>query len=118
MAVRSIIYNEGNPNSYESVEIHIIGKEKKLFSSGNLVKDWFDANKWWIHSDNVDSFLINSSSCDHFISDGAEYDPAYLNIINNQPYLDYSYIDDAVSFFVKKGTQPTWETLKKMCDDV
>ncbi len=120
--VRGITYEDGTPNGYKHVYIHGRNGEEKVFDSGNFVKDWFDALKWFIHN-NVDEHLSDSSTVDHFIMDGAPYDSAYLKFkADDAPYLDYAHDyrsnDDGFELFVPEGTQPTWEELKKMCTDV
>ena len=91
-----------------------------MFSSGNFVKDWFDALKWFIQSD-LGNNLVNSSSVDHFIMDGGSelYDSAYLMFDEEKnPYLSYSSKDfDGLELFVEKDTEPTWEELKNICDE-
>lgn len=116
MAVRRIRYEEGTDTGYESVEIAYGKNEVKKFSSGNFVKDWFDATKWFIIS-NFNEHLINSSSVDHFVPDGAPYDSAYMVVDAGKPCLEYEYSEFAMEFFVPKGTNPTWEELKKISDD-
>jgi hypothetical protein len=59
--------------------------------------------------------------------DGADFDSAYLHIVDDKPVLKYidrsddlftqrQVWDDGWEFFVEPGTQPTWEELKKYCD--
>jgi hypothetical protein len=59
--------------------------------------------------------------------DGADFDSAYLHIVNDKPVLKYidrsddlfiqrQVWDGGWEFFVKPGTQPTWEELKKYCN--
>lgn len=126
MAVRGINYEEPLPNTYEGVDISIYtddGRTTKEFNSGDFVKDWYDALKWYLHADLKEHALCNSSSVDHFIMDGAPYDSAILKFKSDDtPYLDYAhdYIlggDNGIELFVPKDTEPTWEELKKICDD-
>lgn len=116
MAVRGINYDEGNPNDYESVYIHYGDREEKVFASGNFVKDWYDALKWYLHADLKEHALCNSSSVDHFIMDGADFDSAYLVGKDGKGFLEYEY-SESPELFVVKGTEPTWEELKAICDD-
>lgn len=119
MAVRGINYKEGTNGGYESVYIHYGEQQKKVFASGNFVKDWYYAMKWFILSDNLTNELgiCNSSSVDHFIMDGAPYDSVYLLPDSENSRLSYNYDDGGLEFFVPKGTTPTWKELKKLCDD-
>lgn len=110
---------------YESVYIHYQGGEK-IFDSGNFIKDWFDANKFFqLELMDKEPYLSGSSSCDHFIMDGANFDSAYLHIVDEKPVL--KYLDNNVDFlqqseiykngwefFVPEGTKPTWEELKEI----
>lgn len=115
--VRSIEYNDGgNPLNYKSVTIDR-NKTNKLFDSGDFVKDWYDALKWFLQSE-FELPLVNSSSVDHFIMDGAPYDSAYLLVEDNKPSLMYGrdYADN-IELFVPEGTTPTWEELRKLCGD-
>jgi hypothetical protein len=70
--------------------------------------------------------LSGSSSCDHFIMDGAKFDSAYLHIVDDKAILKYLdrtdpkwYLSDiceeGIEYFVPEGTTPTWEELKEMC---
>jgi hypothetical protein len=112
---------------YQSVYIHYQGG-KKVFDSGNFIKDWFNAKRFYT-KDLMDKepYLAGSSTCDHFHMDGAEFDSAYLHIINDTPILKYidrsddlfiqrQIWDEGWEFFVEEGTHPTWEELKKYCD--
>lgn len=118
MAVRRIRYEEGTDTGYESVEIVYGENQLKEFSSGDFVKDWYDAMKWYIFAEHKNEYgLINSSSVDHFIMDGAPYDSAYLIPDDKNSRLVYEYDEKRLEFFVKKGTTPTWKELKKLCDD-
>jgi hypothetical protein len=112
---------------YQSVYIHYQGGGK-VFDSGNFIKDWFDAKRFYI-KDLMDKepYLVGSSTCDHFHMDGAEFDSAYLHTINDTPILKYidrsddlfiqrQIWDEGWEFFVEEGTRPTWEELKKYCD--
>jgi hypothetical protein len=111
---------------YKSVYIHYRGGEK-IFDSGNFIKDWFDAKKFYSQElIDKEPHLSGSSTCDHFLMDGAEFDSAYLHMDDNKPVLKYvdrsddlfiqrQVWDGGWEFFVKEGTQPTWEELKEMC---
>ncbi len=130
MAVIGINYKEGNKNNlgYKSVSISF-GRtinEKKIFDSGDFVKDWYDLN-FFIINDMEEQPISHSSSVDHFIMDGAPFDSAYLHIVDGKGVLKYvdetdpGYLytqqdvyEKGIEFFVKEGTQPTWEELKEM----
>ena len=102
MAVTSINYNDGGkPLVYKSVEeSYDYGKHKKVFNSGNFVKDWFDCNKFIIQelSDKEYGFA-NSSSVDHFIMDGAPFESGYLHIVDDKPVLKYVDKTDEKDFY-------------------
>lgn len=131
MAVYGINYDDGNKKNlgYESVRVSYGENQKKIFNSGNFVKDWFDLMKFIINELSETEFHFSaSSSVDHFIMDGAPYDSAYLHMVNEKPVLKYvdktkeNYLyeqqdvyEDGTEFFVPEGTQPTWEELKEMC---
>lgn len=118
---------------YESVYIHYQGGEK-VFDSGNFIKDWFGAKKFFqLELMDKEPYLSGSSTCDHFIMDGAKFDSAYLHIIEDKPVLRYcswengsptistliknkEIYENGWEFFVTEGTQPTWEQLKEYCN--
>ena len=120
MAVRGINYEEGNPETYESVDFRYTENGKRVtkkFNSGDFVNDWMHALKWFIEGD-LGEHLCNSSSVDHFIMDGAPYDSAYIGFdAGEKAFLYYLYDDGGLEVFVPKGTKPTWEELLKMCKD-
>ena len=101
---------------YDSVYLRI-KEENKQFSSGNFVKDWYDAMKYFINSE-FEEHLSFSSTVDHFISDGAPYDSAYLKFKDDKPYLTNRYDDEniGIEFFIPENTTPTWEEFKKLCE--
>ncbi len=127
MAFITINYEDGNGQSYESVEIQYGVKSKKIFNSGNFIKDWYDMRKFMIQKlVDKETHFACSSSIDHFIMDGAPYDSAYLHMVDDKPVLKYidrsnpdwwkiEGIDDGLEFFVPENTQPTWKELKEMC---
>lgn len=123
MAVFTINYDEGNKENlnYKSIEIHYDSlKQKKMFDSGNFVKDWFDLIKFVITElSKTEIHITSSSTIDHFFMDGADklYDKVYLNIINNEATLCYDLDDNDEDYYlyVSKDTQPTWKELKEMC---
>jgi hypothetical protein len=125
MAVYGINYDEGNRKDlgYKSVDISYgYLKKEKVFDSGNFVKDWFDLVKFIIMElSGAEPHFSGSSSVNHFFMDGADelYDEAYLvdATVDGKlkSVLSYDYDEDAIRFYVPKGTQPTWEELKEMC---
>lgn len=129
MAVIGIDYSEGGkPLNYKGVYLHTSSGKLK-FESGDFVKDWFQAKmKYAKELQDQDPFLSASSTCDHFIMDGANYDSAYLHIEDGKGILKYvdrsdpNYLftqsdiyENGWEMFVNPGTQPTWEELKEMC---
>lgn len=120
MAVISIQYKEGNKKNlgYKSVSISYDSlKKKKVFKSGDFVKDWWDCIKFNIQKIGTDEFTSMSSSVNHFIMDGAPYDSAYLDVSRGKPKLSYVYDEDKIELFVPTGMKPTWEKLKKLCEE-
>jgi len=127
MAVTFINYTGRKSKlKYESVEVsYDYSKQKKVFDSGNFVKDWFDCMKFIIFELSDKEYGFANSSCvDHFIMDGAPYESAYLKPVDKKNddkwFLDYVYVyqDVGIEFFVAKGTKPTWEELKTMCGHI
>lgn len=117
MAFVSISYEEPNQDKYESVNVSQRFKdETKKFNSGNFVKDWWDAMKYLIMELQWDSPTSFSSSVNHFIMDGDEYDSMYLVNGDNGHELQSEYTEDGIEFFVHKGTTPTWKELKDYCE--
>ena len=146
MAVIGINYKGGNSYDeddnlvegeilYESVYLHTSEKEM-IFNSGNFPKDWYDAKKAFVTAqdetpNDINYFhLSGSSTCDHFIMDGAKFESAYLHMENDIAVLKYCIEDDSLEmmeklianreiyekgweFFVPEGTKPTWEELKE-----
>jgi hypothetical protein len=129
MAVIKINYNEGEePLNYESVELSWEGQDK-IFNSGNFIKDWYYMRKFIFNNTEEEPIIGYSSSIDHFISDGAPYDSAYLHFVDGKPILKYfdrsdpnwcftqrDIDENGIEFFVPENTQPTWEELKEMCE--
>ena len=112
---------------YESVYLKYRNGEK-IFDSGDFAKDWLNAKKFYQMELMDKEHLSGSSSCDHFHMDGANYDSAYLHIVDDKPVLKYvdksdehwlayqrDVYEDGWEFFVEPGTQPTWEELKEIC---
>jgi len=118
----------GNDLVYESVYVHYnIGpkSEEKIFKTGNFVKDWYEANRFYNLELSDTEHCSHSSSADHFFMDGAKYDSGYLHMIDGVPVLKYldrnddnwiytqRDIYDGWEVFVEKGTTPTWEQYKE-----
>ena len=114
--------------NYKGVTLSIAGEEYE-FNSGDFVKDWAFAKKKFASLKSEPHFS-HSSSVNHFIMDGAQYDSAYAHIINAEVVLKYvdtsdpNYLstqreiyEDGWEFFVPKGSKFTWEDLKKYCYD-
>ena len=123
MAVVSIHYKEGAKKknlAYKSVEISYAGlKKRKIFDSGDFVKDWYNCNKFIITKVSDNEPICNSSTVNHFIMDGAPFESAYLHVDEKTATLvyKYDYANPGIEFFVKKGTKPTWHELRKLCGD-
>jgi hypothetical protein len=137
MAITSINYDEGSRKKdlgYKSVEIsYDSGKRKKIFKSGNFVKDWYDCRKFMITKlSETEYTFMHSSTVDHFIMDGGKklYDTTFLYTDGGTTgYLEYDKNkllramlseynnEQGIEFFVKKGTKPTWEELRVLCGD-
>ena len=143
MAVIGINYEGANHNyddngerietpgglKYKSVYVHYDGGKEKVFDSGNFIKDWFDAKRFYSQElMDKDPYLAGSSTTDNFHMDGADFDSAYLHTDGEKPVLKYvdrsdpHYIftqreiyENGWEFFVEPGTQPTWEELKEIC---
>jgi hypothetical protein len=122
MAVVNIDYNDGNKKDlgYKYVELDYNNlKTKKIFDTGNFVKDWYDCIKFCITKIQNKEHVGHSSSVNHFFMDGAKYDSAYLvmNGDNGKLSYDEKQHGDEIEFFVEEGTTPTWEELKELCGD-
>lgn len=121
MAVIGINYQEGNPESYESVRISYSDLSKeKIFSSGNFIVDWYNLNKWIAEEIELELrneyHFSNLSSVDHFIMDGANVVSRYLKFdAEKNPYLtkEYDWMDEGTELFVPEGEDWTWEQLKE-----
>jgi hypothetical protein len=133
MAVIDINYDEGNEENlgYKSVQVSYGNNEKKIFNSGDFVKDWFDMTKYVITVlYKTESHFIHSSGVDHFIMDGAPYDSAYLHTVDGKAVLRYinrkkgsldmdemianrEIYEKGIEIFIEENTIPTWEELKE-----
>lgn len=122
MAVISIDYNDGNKKDlgYKSVDLSYNNlKSKKVFNSGNFVKDWYDCIKFCITKIQNTEPIMHSSSVNHFFMDGANYDSAYLVVTKESVSLSYdsSKHGENIELFVEENTTPTWDELRKICGD-
>jgi hypothetical protein len=139
MAVIGINYDGGNEYGengdvvsnhmkYNSVYLYINEEEEFVFASGDFIKDWYNAKKKYGEFIDKEPFLSQSSSCNHFQSDGGHFDCAYLHVINEKPVLKYvdttepdwvfsqrDVFENGWKFFVKEGEKQTWEELKEYC---
>lgn len=120
MAVIGIKYDgAGKDLQYKLVYLKRRTGQVLLFDSGYFPKDWYDAKKKYISYADDELSLMGSSSCDQFITDGAEFDSAWLlwdKDVSN-PRLVYEYTEDGWEMFVDKGTTPTWDELKEKCNN-
>ena len=57
MSFTNISYEEPIQSKYESVEITSFKGEKRIFDSGDFIKDWYDATKYIITELTDDPFL-------------------------------------------------------------
>lgn len=121
MAVIGINYNESDVNTYKSVYLFTIKGTKINFYTGNFVKDWFNAKKYWLDNfRETDPHFSQSSSVNHFIMDGGNllYDSTYLKFDKNEePYLDYDFWANGWEFFVPKEKKWAWKELKQYCKE-
>lgn len=124
MAVITVNYKEPNPETYESVEISYDDLEKrKVFSSGNFIKDWYNLNKWVAQEMagelSNEIHFSNSSSLDHFITDGANVVSRYLKMKGGKPQLEkeYDFMDEGIELFIPSGEDWTWEQLKNYIEN-
>jgi hypothetical protein len=134
MAFISIHYNEGKKRvKYESV--YLLYKKKretrKVFDTGDFVKDWFNCIKFCITDViKTDSLILMSSTVDTFIMNGAPYSSAYLMFNKKkEPYLEYlpvpksvkeqllrkKVLEEGIELFIEKDKKYTWEQLKERC---
>jgi len=125
MAVISINYDEGSKKKdlgYKSVELAYDSlKKRKIYKSGDFVKDWYDCIKFLITKKVVEKEpVMHSSTVNHFIMDGAKFNSARLKTDETLPpqlIYKFDWDDEHIEFFVKKGTKPTWEELRTLCGD-
>jgi len=128
MAMISIEYCGGNypdeddnlveaPIDYRSVILYLSSNEEFIFESGYFPKDWYQAKKKFLEVADEELYFLHSSSVDHFIMDGAPFDSVWVVFDDDEgnAHLEYTDIGKGWELFVDKGTQPTWEELKKLC---
>ena len=86
MAFKTIEYDEFKQSSYKAIKLsyHINGnKYTKSVNTGNYVIDFYDCMKflanrpkdWYAEN----PYVVCSSSCDHFYSDGNRYHESYFD---------------------------------------
>jgi len=115
----------------KNVSIKVTTRDKLYeFNSGNVIKDWYDMKKKILNGEIVSDtgYFVHSSTVDHFFMDGALVDSGYLHIIDDKPVLKYhdrsdpnwwkdASVEKGFEFFVPENTTPTWEELRKLCND-
>ena len=122
MAITQIDYDEPNQSTYRSVVVQYGNKQTKIFSSGDFVKDWYQATKFKINQlINSEPFFISASSVDHFIMDGNQYESAWA-IVDQQDNILLYYKDDislnkkisnSIELFVNIGDRLTFKEFKE-----
>ena len=115
----SIDYDDENQSSYKGVIVTYNANIKKVFNTGDFVKDWYNLNKFLeIELPNTRFTIL--SSVDHFLMDSDSFESSYLKFDDNElPYLTkvFDFKNQGVELFIKKGTNPTWKDLKKYCNN-
>lgn len=82
----SINFMDGDISSYKGVSASI-GKEKRVFNSGDVTVDWINMYKWAGQIDYV--FGLCSSSVDHFVTDSdGKFKRIYIDHNNNNEFVD------------------------------
>lgn len=106
---------------YKSVVItYDFNKKVKSFDSGDFVRDWYDATKFRMVLDKVEFDFKELPSVNNFDFLTNKFDRAYLKRSKNEFYLKYDvkeYDHFSVKYYVKAGTTPTWDELRKICGD-
>jgi len=118
MSFTTINYEEPKQSTYESIAISDMDDNTVLFNTGDFVKDWYDSIKHLLTNLGDEPHHMHSSSVDHFQMDGKGYDSMYMayNEETKSGELSTEY-GDGIEFFVKAGTTPTWNELRKICGD-
>ncbi len=142
MAVIGIRYDEGANKrkvmaSYTAVTLRARNKKvksgsvTKIYNSGDFVKDWYNAKRYYIrYAQDDDPHFSHSSSVDHFFMDGANFTPAYLHVVD-ELYVENGEakkrrigvlkyhgdepkqeVVEGFEYFIPKGRRWTWEELK------
>lgn len=131
------IENDKDYIKYIGVYVSVHGSdERQDFNSGNIIKDWFYANKYIIDfaTEYLDGQLpvtTVTSQFNHLGDFGESYNDlcfGYLHVTNDVAelkYADYTkedwYADETVTNgieFIVPSIGFTWEELKKYCDFV
>ena len=118
MSFTSIDYEEPKQKTYKAVSVCDNNNKTVLFNTGDFVKDWYDSIKHLLTNLADEPNHMHSTSVDHFQMDGNGYDSMYMtfNEETNSGELSTEY-GDGIEFFVKAGTKPTWDELRKLCGD-
>lgn len=116
MAVTGIDYEEMRPGTYKAVTLLYGKDQRKRFETGDFVRDWYDCVKFELTelAGKEHAFAI-SSSVDHFIMDGAEFDRRYLVVVDDEAELVEG--DEGVMFFVGRGKDYSWAEFRERCCD-
>jgi len=126
-SIRRINYKVGKPETYYAVEVtYDFNTKIKTFNSGDFVLDWYNSFKFVYNLQAKEFDTEDSPSVNRFIADGAPFKAMYWrkHFPKNGEYIeplsdtrgDYQHWGNHV-FFVKKGTTPTWEELREICND-
>jgi hypothetical protein len=106
----SIIIFHGDDNN-KQYDKEII----KKCDSGDFVKDWYHATEYMIRYMKKYT-IIYSSGIGDFINLSNQYEKIYLKKYNNNWTL-FRDINNGYTFYILKGTSPTWDELKQQCTD-
>ena len=115
MAVINIQYEEPKPETYTGVKVFMKNNEVKNFDTGDFVKDWYDCTKFCMTEVMGKEHIMHSSSVNHFIMDGANFDSYYLAAVDSEVILTKKF--EGIEMFVEKDKEYTWHELRKRCND-
>lgn len=112
MGMIAVNYDEFEKNqNYQGVEIYL-DEERKLFNTGDFVKDWYDCINYINNHLSNDRFVFSSSVTD-FLDDGAPYKMAYLRSYDKGKTFNLKYRwnerNQGQIFFVPENEKPTWD---------
>tara|TARA_R110000851_G_scaffold221165_2_gene373931 strand:+ start:689 stop:1051 length:363 start_codon:yes stop_codon:yes gene_type:complete len=94
-------------------------KDSKEFKSNSFIKNWYDCTKFKMMLDNQEFGFNDHSSINEYIKKNS-FDRKYLTNSSGEWVLkDMSseFDNKAVKYYVEKDTNPTWEELRKICED-